>query len=340
MTCTHRFVVANFVICLLGCSGASTPASPPDAVPEIAPTAPAASLEAPARQVFGDGHYALTLPGALAFTGSTDSTGGAGLMKVGDVRLEVLYQVAEYGDPTAMTDTGLHAFVLSEAISKANGRETDRVVRTLAGPGVPTTEVTWVVEGAGEASHHITAVFSPDPHTTISIEGTRPGQDVDRAWFDGVLDSFEIASPRTVVLRPEEGSFDLATTAPTAGAAEIAAAPRSTKPGEPGLATSCNMIGLNRQCYETADAVVNEGYYGNRGACENPNDSGVKFGDQPCPAAGRIGACVLAGEGQVAHLYDRETLQWKAGEAQGMCEKTWGGRWVGPESRPWPINPK
>ena len=107
--------------------------------------------------------------------------------------------------------------------------------------------------------------------------------------------------------------------------------PKSTKPGEPGVANSCNLMTM--ECYETAPSSVGAGYYSDAKKCRGDFAQG-----RPCPAQDRLGFCRLSEE-QLISFYKNEgvTLEQRV----KTCEKTYRGTWLGtPKVRPWPSNAK
>lgn len=302
-----------------------------------APEPPAVSKEA-ARHVFHEGRLSLTFDGEAVGEPDLEKTDGK---RNSDQRwssegavLAVTIKESMLAGPQHEYDTGMLGFL--EKSQRKGAREVLEE-GTIELPALKAKARHFrAKDAAGKTSH--TALFLVDPYT-VALVIALEREPMTTAAFTAILRSFKVeklqdrpVDPGDEITEDEVDAFlKKASERGAESAEDVAAMPTSTKPGEPGVANSCNLMTM--ECYETAPSAVGEGYYSDAKKCRGDFAQG-----RPCPSENRLGFCRL-NDTQLITFY--ETSTGTTEERVAQCEKTYRGKWLGtPKARPWPRNAK
>jgi hypothetical protein len=306
------------------------------AKPKQTSATPTTSSEATSQQnSFHEGRFSIDVPGKQAkpATNRTDTKLTTNHMwSDTSAAYSVMVNESLIESPDAIVDDGMLAFVEMRMLKKAKKIIEQRKFEAFGREG----RYALYMSEKGKREHQ--AVFAADDFTIINLlimERQPISSDIALEIITSVKQEKAPAprpkaQPKKLTREDIQKILTQETARGEVSKEDLANIPRSTKPGEPSVANSCNI--RNRQCYETAHSEVGKGYYSNEKQCGGSFDTG------PCPAQDRMGFCLL-NEQQLISMYTAsgQTLE----DRKKLCEVSYKGKWLGtPKERPWPRNAK
>jgi hypothetical protein len=298
------------------------------------------------RQAIYDGRFSMNLPlrKPLEFSTSPgdESNRSDFVAQFTNYTIGMVIIESNFDDPMDDADAGLRGMVVNRQLKVIGGVEKERREIHLKGLGVDATVV--MAEVASGNGTHVDrmAVFGADQHTLfLFFVDEKKANVIGGAAFEEMLHSLKAEKPvpvkpakPVVKVSPEQlKAFEVASAGRAPASSEdLAACPKSIKPGEPSVANSCKLV--IPECYETAFSSVDKGYYSNKQQCIG------SFAEGPCPGEKRVGYCRLRNGRQLISMYatGNETLQESQKKQMRLCD-SYSGEWLGlPAKRPWPKN--